>query len=404
MDAITREEVPLAAAAPATSAAKTTSRRRVAALLGVTLLLLGAGLVPRLESRGALARQTATFSRPTVAVTHPLAGASLQHLDFPANVEAYAETSIYARTDGYLARWYEDIGGHVAAGAPLADIATPEIDAELQQARQLAATARAHYEIAKVTADRWTSLLKTRAVSQQEAEQDVATMKADRAALEAARANVRRLAQLQSYEHVTAPFAGVITARNIDVGALINAGSAGSAGSALFHLVETERLRVFIDVPQEFAAEAGPGTLASLTLPQQPGRAFRGTVARTAGAIDPASRTLRVEVDFDNRDGAIMPGAYGTLDLAIPVPHPRASLPVSALLFRPQGVEVAVVGAGSVVRLLPVTLGRDYGTRIEIASGLTGSEQVIVNPNDGIVAGEGVNVESNPGTRAGKPS
>jgi membrane fusion protein, multidrug efflux system len=366
-------------------------------LPALVLLLLALGIVPRLESHADLRRQTSLYSQPEVAVAYPQGGAAVRHLKLPATVQPYAETSIYARTNGYLARWYQDMGSHVDAGQLLADIATPEIDAQLQQARQMAATAQANYEMAKVTAERWTGLLKTHAVSEQEAQQDVATMKADRATLAAARADVTRLQELQSYEHVVAPFPGVVTARNVDVGALINAGSGASAGSELFHLVETDRLRVFIDVPQEFAADVGPGTGASLTLAQQSGRSFTGTVARTAGAIDMTSRTLRIEVDFDNRDGQILPGAYGLIDLAVPVRHPRVSVQVSALMFRPEGVQVAVVDAAGRVQLLPVALGRDFGNRIEIASGLTGSERVIVNPNDAIVAAESVRVASSTG-------
>lgn len=368
--------------------------RRPAVIAAVLAALLAAGIAPRIESRGSLRRQTATYSEPTVGVVYPAPGAAIEHLKLPANVQAYAETGIYARTNGYLQKWYADIGMHVAVGAQLADIATPEIDAQLQQARYLAATAAANYQIAKVTAARWSALLQTHAVSKQVSQQDVARMRADRAALAAAGADVRRLEELRSYEHVNAPFSGIITARNVDVGSLITAGSSGGPRSELFHLVETDKLRVFVDVPQEYAADVGPGTVASLTLPQRPGRAFRGHVARTAGAIDPTSRTLRIEVDFDNPDGAIMPGSYGTLDLAMPVAQPRLSLPISALLFRPQGVEVAAVDTAGRVRLLPVQLGRDFGTRIEIAAGISGADRVITNPSDAVVSGESVRVVS----------
>jgi membrane fusion protein, multidrug efflux system len=374
-----------------------TAWRRRMAIGVVVAVLLGAGIAPRVESRVSLRQQTATYSEPTVGVVYPTPGAAVQHLKLPADVQAYAQTGIYARTSGYLERWDADIGTHVAAGQRLADIATPEIDAQLQQARYLAATADAKYQIAKVTAARWTALLQTHAVSEQVSQQDVAAMKADRAALAAASANVRRLEELESYEHVDAPFSGVITARNVDVGSLISAGSTGGPGSELFHLVETDKLRVFVDVPQEYAAEVGPGTVASLTLPQHPGKVFRGSVTRTAGAIDLTSRTLRIEVDFDNPDGAILPGSYGTIDLAMQVAHPRVSLPVSALLFRPQGVEVAAVDTTGHVRLLPVELGRDFGTRIDIASGVSGADRVISNPNDAVVSGESVRVVSSTG-------
>ncbi|MDE2449325.1 MAG: efflux RND transporter periplasmic adaptor subunit [Gammaproteobacteria bacterium] len=376
---------------------KATAWRRRAAIAAVVAALLGVGIAPRIASRASLRQQTVTYSEPTVGVVYPTPGATVQHLKLPADVQAYAETGIYARTDGYLERWYADIGMHVAAGVRLADIATPEIDSQLQQARYLAATADARYQIAKVTAARWTALLETHAVSQQVSEQDVATMKVARAALAAATANVRRLEELQSYEHVDAPFSGVITARNVDVGSLISAGSTGGPGSELFHLVETDKLRVFVDVPQEYAAEVGPGTVASLTLPQHPGKVFGGRVARTAGAIDLTSRTLRIEVDFDNPDGAIMPGSYGTIDLAVRIAQPRFSLPVSALLFRPQGVEVAAVDTTGRVRLLPVELGRDFGTRIEIAAGVSGADRVIANPSDAVVSGESVRIVSGTG-------
>jgi RND family efflux transporter MFP subunit len=382
------------------SAVKATAWRRRTAIAAVAAALLGAGIAPRIESLASLRRQTATYGEPTVGIVYPTAGAAIEHLKLPASVQPYAETGIYARTNGYLERWYADIGTHVAAGARLADITTPEIDAQLQQARYLAATAEANYQIAKVTAERWTALLKTHSVSEQVSQQDVAAMKADRAALAAAQANVQRLEELKSYERVDAPFSGVITARNVDAGALINAGSAGGPASELFYLVETDKLRVFVDVPQEYAADVGRGTMASLALPQYPGRVFRGQVARTDDAIDPTSRTLRIEVDFDNPDGAIMPGSYGTIDLAIRRTRPRFSLPVSALLFRPQGVEVAAVDNTGRVRLLPVELGRDFGTRIEVASGVSGVERVIANPSDAVVGGEAVRVVST----AGKPT
>jgi membrane fusion protein, multidrug efflux system len=375
-------------------------RRRAAIAAAVLAVVLALGITPRLESRASLRQQTITYSEPTVGIVYPTPGAHAEQLKLPATVQPYAETGIYARTDGYLERWYADIGTHVAAGATLAEIATPEVDAQLQQARYLAATAQANYEIARVTAARWTALLKSHSVSEQVSQQDVATMKADRAALAAARANVRRLEELKSYERVEAPFSGVVTARNVDVGSLIGAGSAGGAASELFYLVETDKLRVFVDVPQEYAGDVGTGTEASLSLPQHPGRMFGGHIARTAGAIDPTSRTLRVEVDFDNPDGAILPGSYGTLNLAIPVAHPRFSLPVSALLFRPRGVEVAAVDQAGRIRLLPVELGRDFGTRIEIVSGISATDRVIANPGDDAVTGEAVRVVSS----AGKPT
>jgi membrane fusion protein (multidrug efflux system) len=272
------------------------------------------------------------------------AAPAVQRIELPADVHAYQETSIYARTNGYLAHWYKDIGTHVPAAEFLADIETPEVDAQLEQARADANTAHVQYDIAKVTADRWVGLLKTNAVSRETAEQDVATMKARAATLRAAQANVDRLQKLQSYEKVMAPFAGVITARNIDVGALIDSGSAGGPKMELFHLAETDKLRVFIDVPQDYAQDMQPSVPATLTLPQWPSRPLKVTVARTSGAIDSVSRTLRIEVDVDNQDAGVLPGAYALVDLDVTVAHPRMSLPVNTLLFRPKGVQVAVAG------------------------------------------------------------
>ena len=251
-----------------TSTTKSKSRWLRMMPLALVLLALGVGILPRLKAHAALRTQTASFVTPLVSVVQPKAAPAVQRIELPADVRAYQETSIYARTNGYLAHWYKDIGSQVPAGELLADIETPEIDAQLDQARADANTAQVQYDIAKVTADRWVGLLKTNAVSRETAEQDVAAMKGLAATLTAAQANVKRLQKLQSYEKVNAPFAGVVTARNIDVGALIDSGSAGGSKMELFHLAETDKLRVFIDVPQDYAQDMQPGVAATLTLPQ----------------------------------------------------------------------------------------------------------------------------------------
>ncbi len=336
--------------------------------LVLVLLALGVGILPRLKAHAALRTQTQSFSTPVVSVVNPQAAPAVQRIELPADVQAYQEASIFARTNGYLAHWYKDIGTQVPAGELLASIETPEVDAQLEQARADEHTAQVQYDIAKVTADRWVGLLKTNAVSREVTEQDVATMKARAATLASMQANVNRLSKLQSYERVVAPFAGVVTARNIDVGALIDSGAAGGSKMELFHLAETDKLRVFVDVPQVYAQDMQPGVPATLTLPQRPDHPLHGAVARTSGAINSASRTLRVEVDVDNQDGAVLP----------------------------------VDGTGK-ASLRTITLGRDFGTTVEVTSGLDVSERVIANPGDAIAPGDAVRVVENP-PGAGKPS
>jgi RND family efflux transporter MFP subunit len=371
------------------------SRRLIATVIGAVCLALIAGGLPRLSARTAVVRQTAELSTPTVAVVAPDRTPLQQSLVLPGDVEAFQEANIYARTSGYLGRWLIDIGTHVHSGQLLAEIESPEIDAELAQARADAATASANYQIAKVTASRWEDMLKSNAVSQQSSEENVSAMKAKQAMLTAAQANVDRLRQLQSFEKVYAPFDGVVTTRNVDVGALIDAGNGGTP-AALFKLAETDELRVFVNVPQDNAADVTLGASATVTLPQYPGRTFVGSVARTSGAIDPVSRTLRVEVDMANADGSIPPGAYAQVTLALTAEKATLSLPANALLFRPAGVEVATVDSKSRVRLVPVTLGRDFGTHVDIRTGLRGDERVIVNPGDAIGDGQPVSINPHP--------
>jgi len=371
------------------------SKVLLAVPVGVVCLALATGGLPRLFAHAAVARQTAALSVPTVAVVAPEQAPPQASLVLPGDVEAFQEASIYARTSGYLSRWLTDIGTHVQSGQLLAVIESPEIDAQLSQARADAATASANYQIAKATASRWEDMLKSHAVSQQSSDEDVSTMKARQAMLAAAQANVGRLQQLQSFETIRAPFDGVVTVRNVDVGALVDAGN-GGAPAALFKLSETDKLRVFVNVPQDDAAGVALGSRATLSLPQYPGRVFIGAVARTSGAIDPVSRTLRVEVDMDNADGAVPPGAYAQVTLMLASSKASLSLPANTLLFRPSGVQVAIVDDKNRVRLLPVTLGRDFGTRVEIRTGLRAGERVIVNPGDAIGDGQPVVINTHP--------
>jgi membrane fusion protein, multidrug efflux system len=372
-----------------TSGAGKTWRRRLPAI-AIVAVGLAIGIYPRIQARSQVQQQTQSLAISTVSVAYPQASPAIDHIDLPAAVQPYQDVPIFARTTGYVAHWYADIGTQVKEGELLAVIDTPEVDAQFEQAVAASKSALADYEIAKITSDRWQALLKTNSVSRQTAEQDVAVMKARAATLAATRADVDRLGKLRSFEKVYAPFAGIVTARNVDVGTLIDSGSSAGPKTEMFHLVETDKLRVFADVPQDDVRNAGIGTAATLTLSQWPGRTFGGTVTRTAGAIDPVSRTLRTEVDVDNGDGAILPGAYAYIHLNAVNAQPHVSVPVSALLFRPDGVQVATVNAANRVSMQAVTLGRDYGTRVEVVSGLNGHERVIANPNDAIASGDAV--------------
>jgi membrane fusion protein (multidrug efflux system) len=363
--------------------------------VAVLLVALIVGILPRVRARASVGEQTQSLAIPTVAVVNPVVLPTAQSIDLPADVQPYQNVAIFARISGYIGKWSADIGTQVSAGQLLAVIEAPEVDAQLDQAKADAATALANYQIARTTAERWQELVKTNSVSRQEADQNTSAMKASDTTLIAARAIVDRLSRLQSFEKVFAPFSGVVTDRSVDVGTLIDSGATGGAAKQLFHLVETDKLRVFVNVPQDQVRNAGIGTTAALTLPQWPGRTFAGVVARTTGAIDPTSRTLRVEVDVDNPDGAILPGAYASVRLNAKDAQPRLSIPVSALLFRPDGVQVATINAANRVAMQSVTLGRDFGTRIEITTGLDEHARVVANPNDAIAAGEFVSVAAN---------
>jgi membrane fusion protein (multidrug efflux system) len=357
-------------------------------------LALCAGIWPRLDAQAALTRQTAALAVPVVQVTKPSAAAATQDLVLPADIEAERQTPIFARTDGYLKSWSVDIGTHVKAGQLLAVIDAPEVDDQFRQARADEQQAQANSQLAQITAQRWQQLLQTNSVSRQETDMKVSDAQAKQALLASMQANVHRLTQLQSYEKVCAPFDGVITARNTDVGALIQAGSAGGPVKELFDIATTSTLRVYVDVPQNDSAASVDGIAAYLTLPQFPGRTFPGTIARNTGTINAVTRTLRVEVDIPNPGSTVLPGSYGQIHMALPTAHPGYSLPVNTLLYRPQGVQVATVDAQGKVALKTLTLGRDFGTRIEVLTGLGPNDSVILNPSDSIAQGESVHIDT----------
>jgi RND family efflux transporter MFP subunit len=368
----------------------------VVAAAGLGLLIFK-GIETRLRAETLLQREVRADSAPSVSVVHPKLGAPTSELILPGSVEAFTETPVYARTNGYLKRWYFDIGASVTAGQLLAEIETPEVDQQLSQARAELNTARANYGLAQSTADRWQFLLKTDSVSRQETDEKLGDLRAKQATMEAVAANVKRLEETQSFQKIFAPFSGVITARNTDTGALINAGGSG-AGKELFHLAATGRLRVYVAVPQANSASSVPGAVADVTLAEQPGRIYRGRLARTANSIEPASRTLRVEVDVENPDGSLLPGSYVQVHLKLPGVAHAVTVPVSATLFRSEGLNVAAVRDGHVV-LLPISVGRDYGNELEVTSGLRPEEQLIINPPDAIVNGQAVRTASGAGAQ-----
>lgn len=368
------------------------SSHRVTVTAVILLLLVVAGgfsVARRFSERKALAKETEKLAIPTVAVIRPSAEPAQDELTLPAQLQAYVESSIYARTNGYLLHWYRDIGSHVKKGELLADIDTPEVDQELMQAKATRQQIVAQMDLAKISAERWSNLRKTDSVSQQEADQQTSAYTQAQANLAAADANVRRLEQMESFKHIYAPFAGVITRRNVDIGALINAGSTTQT-KELFDLAQVDPLRVFVSMPQSSAVSVRPGMAAYIELNEYPGQKFSGKVARTADAIDPATRTMLTEVDIPNHDGKLLPGAYAQVHFAVPIQSTRLTVPVNALLFRPEGPRVAVVGADQKIHLAAVMIGRDFGNRLEILNGLSAADQIVVNPADSLEDGEQV--------------
>ncbi|HKD78951.1 MAG TPA: efflux RND transporter periplasmic adaptor subunit [Candidatus Angelobacter sp.] len=373
---------------------------RLALLVLVLLLLAGAFAVARrLSERGALAKETERLAIPTVGVTKPGIEPAADQLVLPAQLQPYVDSPIFARTNGYLLRWNKDIGSRVTKGELLAEIDTPEVDQELMQAKAARQQTEAQLSLAKSTAERWTNLRKTDSVSQQEADQQVSAYAQAQANFAAADANVRRLQQLESFKRVYAPISGVLTSRNTDVGALITAGSGGQT-RPLFNIAQVDPLRVFVSVPQMNAPSIRAGLPAYIELREFPGQKFSGKVVRTADAIDLATRTLLTEIDVPNPGNRLLPGSYAEVHFAVPIPTTRMSVPVNTILFRPEGPRVAVVGPDHKIRLKAISIGRDFGTRIEILSGLDANDQIVLNPADSIEEGQEVNVKAGGGAKS----
>jgi RND family efflux transporter MFP subunit len=354
------------------------------------------GIHERAMAESTLGVRTEQAAIPSVAIIQPSSGALPQEIVLPGNTEPFNATPIYARTNGYLKSWYVDIGAHVKQGQLLAEIETPEVDQQLEQARADLKNSQANEQLAQITAARWQNLLKTNSVSKQETDQAVSDLSARQATVDSMSANVHRLEQLQSFEKVYAPFAGVITARNTDIGALINAG-AGGVPQELFQMAAVNRLRVYVAVPEIDSRAALTGAEATLTLDEFPGEIFKGTIVRNSDSIDPTSRTLNVEVDVNNAQGRIKTGAYAFVHLTLPQSsRPSAqslTIPANTLLFRSEGLRVGVVRNGR-ADLVPITIGRDFGATVEVVAGLQPTDRVIVNPSDSLTAGSPVQIST----------
>src|SRR5882762_3870687 len=358
------------------------------------------GIAPRVKARATLRAETNQLAVPTVIVVQPKRASPGQDIVLPANVQAFKDAPIYARTNGYLKRWYADIGAHVRAAQLLAEIDTPEVDQQLHQARADLTTTEANGHLSEITANRYQGLLRSDSVSQQDADNAAGGYAAKKAIVQSAQANVRRLEDLQSFQRIYAPFEGIITARNTDIGQLIDSGSSGGPKSELFHIAAPGKLRVYVNVPQVYSRVAKPGLKADLTLAEFPGRRFAGNLVRSADAIDPASRTLLVEIEVNNPTGELLAGAYAEVHLKLPGDLSTFTIPVNTLLFRSEGLRVASVKDGK-ISLIPLTLGRDFGSDVEVLTGLNGDESLVVNPPDSIVSGQSVRLAANGATSPG---
>lgn len=359
----------------------------------IVLVILGAfTLFQRRAQYQALAENTEALAIPTVAVTHPTAEVAQEDLVLPGTLQAYVESPIYARTNGYLQKWYHDIGTRVPKGELLADIDTPEVDQQLSQARADLNTSQANANLSRITSARYQELIKTDGVSKQEVDNAVGDYEAKAATVKSSEANVRRLEELESFKHVYAPFSGVITKRNIDTGTLINAGN-GGAQQELFSLAQTDPIRVYVSVPEMYSPSVRGGLGAFLELAQYPGQNFQGKVVRTAEAIDPNTRTLLTEVDVPNKNAQLFPGGYAQVHLQVKVAASRVQVPVNALLFRAEGLRAVVVDANHKAHLRQLTIGRDYGTMLEVLQGLEPTDWIVLNPADSLDEGQDVRVK-----------
>jgi RND family efflux transporter MFP subunit len=373
------------------------------ALVGVAVVLVaagalgGVGVLHRMHAETVLAERTTELAAPTVLVAAPKQGAPVTNFELPGNVTALTDAPIYARTSGYLTRWYSDIGSRVKKGALLAVISTPEVDQQLAQAQADLATAQATANNARTQADRYSGLVKSDAVSRQDTDTFVNQAAASASAVRSAQANVERLRHLQSFEKIYAPFDGVVTARTVDTGQLIDTG----AGKELFHLQATQTLRVYANLPQIYSANVKRGQKIDLSFAEHAGKTYQGTLVRTADAIDPASRTLLVEIDVDNRAGELLPGSLAQVHFKTPTAGPSFVIPAAALIFRKEGLRVGVVVNGKIAHLVPVVIGEDDGANVQIVTGLGLGDQVIQDPPDSLIEGEKVQVVS-PSNAGGK--
>jgi RND family efflux transporter MFP subunit len=360
-------------------------------VLIVVAVIVAAGILPRIRQRKLLRQQTEYSAEPIVVVSHPTRENPAEEVVLPGNMQAFIDSPIYARTSGYLKAWYHDIGQHVKRGELLAVIESPEVDQQLAQTKEDLSTAQANLKLAQITAARYTGLFKTDSVAKQDVDNAVQDAEAKSTTVKSAQANVARLQQMVDFEKIYAPFDGVITARNTDIGQLIDSGSSGGATRELFHIAAIDKLRVFTNVPQVYSHAARPGITADLTLPDLPNRRFQGKLVRTADAMDPNTRTLLVEIDVNNPSGVLLPGAYTEVHFKIRAERPTLIVPSASLVFRAQGLRLPIV-RNNRISLVPIVVGRDFGNTIEVLSGLSDDASVILNPPDSLVEGEAVRV------------
>jgi RND family efflux transporter MFP subunit len=377
--------------------------RQVGVIVVIAALILAVwGIASRIHSRSELRKNTAENAVLTVVTAKPQLSDAGNELVLPGIVQAYIESPIYARTNGYVKIWYTDIGARVHKGQLLAEIETPEVDRELAQARADLDTAEANYALSKLTNDRWQGLLKTQAVSKQDADNRAGDAQAKAAMVESARQNVKRLADLESFKRVLAPFDGVVTARNTDVGYLINAGQ--SANTELFRVADIKKLRIYAQVPEAYAAATETGLKAQLHFTERPGKTYDADTVRTSNALDPTARTLQVELQLDNRESQLFPGSYTEVHFRLPSSTNTLRLPANTILFRSDGLQVAVVQNQDTIKIKKVLQGRDFGKTVEILTGLDTSDAVVVNPPDSISDGMHVRIAPPPPKNAADQS
>lgn len=376
--------------APHLPAKPSRGARLVLIALGIVLVALAIfGIVKRVQARHALTEDTQRNAIATVATITPKAAPENQALTLPGTVASWQDAQVYARTTGYVAKWFVDIGAKVKKGQRLADLDTPDVDNQLLQGKAQMRTDQANEAFAKVTADRYAKLATQGLVAQQTADQYMAQYRADTATVQADQANVARLQNMEDFKHIDAPYEGVVTQRNLNIGALVDA---GASGSNLFVIADTSKLRVYVDVPETYAANVHIGMPADVTLNTYGAKPIAGTVARTADSLDPTTRTLRTEIDVDNGDRLLVPGVYANVKLALSTATHNYIVPANTLLFRSEGLRVALVDGQQHVHLQPVTIGRDFGSTVEIAEGLNDSDRIVLSPPDSLYEGQRVHV------------